>query len=378
MEIKNSSHILILSPLPPPLGGIASWTVSLFMYFSFNSIDNVEHINTAIKFRRVTHINKSLRIVSGIIKSISVLFKLLNHILFFKPDVIHLTSSASLGLFTDRAIVSLASFFNIPIIIHWRFGRIPSLSIQQNWEWNLLRNLIRNCDASIVIDRISLNVLFQAGMTNNVYIPNPTSLVIEKKAKELKVNFNERSSRRILFVGHVTKNKGIFELIEACLTLNSVFELIVIGPYEKNVKHDLMKIASVRDNGSWLTFTGSLIKADVLEQMIRSPFLVLPSYTEGFPNVVIEAMAMGCAIIATEVGAIPDIIDFYSEAPCGICVPTHNIESLKKAITTLLDNPLEAMTMGKRGVTKILNCFTLEKIVPQYQNLWTKVSTKVN
>ena len=59
-----------------------------------------------------------------------------------------------------------------------------------------------------------------------------------------------------------------------------------------------------------------------------SDVFVLPSYTEGFPNVIIEAMAMGKPIIATSVGAIPEMLD----EGCGVVVPPKDADSLQKAL----------------------------------------------
>jgi glycosyltransferase involved in cell wall biosynthesis len=56
---------------------------------------------------------------------------------------------------------------------------------------------------------------------------------------------------------------------------------------------------------------------------------VLPTYTEGFPNVILECMASGCPIITTPVGAIPDMLQFGSTQACGACVDVKDVQGLK-------------------------------------------------
>lgn len=374
MRFKNKLQVLLISPLPPPIGGIAIWTINLLTYFSDNENIIISHLNNAVKLKRITSTSIFIRIISGVSNFIYVFWGLAIRLVFHKPDVIHLTSSASLGLFGDSTIVLLSKLSHVPIITHWHFGRIPKLSEQKNWEWKMLCNLVNKSNRSIVIDNASYTTLLKTGHSNIVNIPNPISHNIEQKAKIIHDQYFKRPNGKIIFVGHVIKAKGVFELVEACLTNFSINELLLIGPYEPNMKKELMKIANKRDNGTWLKLIGPLDKDLVLEQMCNSSILALPSYTEGFPGVVIEAMAMGCAIIATEVGAISEMIDSKSDKPCGICVPIHDIEILKKAIEILIKDPIKAEIMGKRGTNKVLNYYTPEKIILQYQNVWVQVS----
>lgn len=376
MKLQDKPRVLLMSPLPPPVGGIASWTINILSYLSNHNITNVTHLNTAIRFRRITSNNTLLRLISGLLNFNIVFFKLLLSLLRSKPDVIHLTSSASLGLFADSIYVTFARFFQIPIITHWRFGRIPVLANQHNWEWKLLSFVIKRSNSAIVIDGNSYNTLLEKGFTNVVNIPNPISPFVEQKVNSHPKEQIKRKAGSIIFVGHVIKEKGIFELVEACSTNPLINELIIIGPYEEGTKISLCDLANARDSGLWLKIIGPADNNQVLEQMQKSTILALPSYSEGFPNVVIEAMAMGCAIIATEVGAIPEIIDAMSETPCGICVPVQNIESLKKAIAFLIENPEKAEVIGKQGIDRVLNNYIPAKIFSQYQNIWKQISTK--
>jgi glycosyltransferase involved in cell wall biosynthesis len=363
--------LLLISPLPPPVGGIASWTVNMLKYFSANSTGwQVYHQNTAIKYREITNTGKWNRLIGGIRDTRRIIKEFKKNLDKIKPDVIHLTSSASIALFKDILLLILATKRSIPVTIHFRFGRIPALQERKNWEWYMLCKVIHKSHKVIVIDQKSYEALVRAGFKNIVNIPNPVSPDIEQKARIFLTNDNVRSNGRIIFVGHVIKNKGIFELVEACLNITSVKELIVIGPYEESIKKELLKLANSRDNGTWLKLIGPQNKDQVLEQMNKSSILALPSYTEGFPNVVIEAMAMGCAIIASEVGAIPEMIESKSETPCGLCVPIRNKELLIKAIEMLIEDPIKAKMMGRQGAVKILNNYALDKIIIQYQNIW--------
>jgi glycosyltransferase involved in cell wall biosynthesis len=365
--------VLLVSPLPPPIGGIASWTVNLFEYFSVKFDDyEIIHQDTSLKYRKILRNDIISRIYYGILESFRIIKEFKKNIRESSPDIIHHTSSASLALIKDYFILEIARKKKIPFIIHWHFGRIPSLYVSNNWEWKLLRNIIRKSSISVVIDSKSYDTLAKAGFKNIVNIPNPIGINLEHRISNFFTGNNERQKTRLIFVGHIIKNKGVFELVEACSQIPFVNELLLIGPYNLILKQELVKRAYCRDKGEWLKFIGPLSNEKVLELMNQSPILVLPSYTEGFPVVVIEAMAMGCAVIATAVGAIPEMLAIESNKPCGICIPTKNVDKLKDAITYLINNPEKAQTMEKNGKERVLNNYTLERIVEQYKSCWFK------
>jgi glycosyltransferase involved in cell wall biosynthesis len=83
-------------------------------------------------------------------------------------------------------------------------------------------------------------------------------------------------------------------------------------------------------------------------------------------------MAMSCPVIATNVGAIPQMLDCSSDNPCGICINSHNVEELSKAIIFLLKNKEIAMIMAKNGFKRVLGNYTLSKIAKLYENIWNE------
>jgi glycosyltransferase involved in cell wall biosynthesis len=142
------------------------------------------------------------------------------------------------------------------------------------------------------------------------------------------------------------------------------------------IKKELEGIAAGKRNGTWLKFSGQQNKEQVLEIMSNSPLLVLPSYTEGFPMVIIEAMAMGCAIIATDVGAIPEMLALSGDKPCGIGISCRNADMLEKAILTLLNDTEYTKILGQRGIQRVLNAYNGERVNDEYLKAWSMAINK--
>jgi glycosyltransferase involved in cell wall biosynthesis len=376
MDSSQKFKLLLVSPLPPPAGGIQTVTETLMAYLRNNHngmdislYDNSHHLRTATSQSLV------IRILTGIVNSLSTYAAVRKFVRQAKPDIIHLSSSSSFALIKDLMIVNYAKRKNVRVIMHWHFGRIPQLILRENREWKLLRRVITKSTASILIDSASYNALYEFGFRNVFLVPNPVSLAVEIKMMN-RMSGNgyhgdkKEATGRIIFIGHIISDKGVYDLVQACSLIPSVTELVLIGHYENSVRSKLIRMASLRNDNIWLQMPGELSHDKVLDFICKSDILVLPSYTEGFPMVIIEAMAMGCPVIATDVGAIPEMLEAGGEYPCGICVPVKDVEKLKDAISELIDDPVKRKTMGRNGADKVLRHYTVEKIAGQYKSVW--------
>ncbi|WP_160232175.1 glycosyltransferase family 4 protein [Acinetobacter indicus] len=367
--------VLLLSPLPPPVGGIATWTMNIIKYYELKdkkeSDINIIHQNTAIRFRNITKLSFFSRVISGVQDGIRTFIIFFYYLLKYRPDVIHLTSSGSLGLWKDVLFVYIAKLFNIPLTIHFRFGRIPEISKLNNWEWKILQKVVSLSSSAIVLDDTSEHTLTGQGFKHIYTIPNPISDSVENvmNTQEDGIWNDKRVYRNILFVGHVTKNKGIFELVQSFSLLSNVDELILIGPFELEVKNQIIELAGIKSDK--ITFTGALDKVEVLNAMKRATVLVLPSYTEGFPNVIIEAMAMQCPIVATKVGAVASMLNDGCSNPAGLIVEPKNVEALTESLDFIISNPEQAKIFAHNAYLKVKSEYTLETVCHQYEKIWT-------
>lgn len=379
--MKEKKTILLLSPIPPPLGGIASWTKHILQYYN-NEEKNINfsiiHLSTSNKKRRVTDKRQIFRILTGIINTLQVIIDFYLKIKNKKPDIVHFSSSASFGLFRDCLIQYIIKSNKVANIIHFHFGRIPILAEKKNWEWYLLKKIISNSTQAIVIDQKSYTTLHLLGFSNINYIPNPIApeILDIKKITRKELNINE--SKNIVFVGHVIPAKGVFELVKACLEIPNLF-LELIGPVEDSIKEDLFFIASQRDNGEWLKIPGGKSTEYVIEKMISTNIFCLPSYTEGFPNVILESMACGCTIISTNVGAIPQMLNITDlNNQCGICIEPKDSKAIKNTIEYYINNPEVAKLHGNNARKRVLTEYNMPTIWKMLENIWFKANYRNN
>lgn len=282
-------------------------------------------------------------------------------------DIIHICTSASLSLVKDFILLKYAKRIGIKSIVHFHFGRIPMIIGSNNWEGRLLKKICRLATKVIAMDKKSQTTLQNAGFINIEYCPNPLSMSIIHHIQKEEINI-PKFCNKLLFVGHVIPTKGVYELVQACNTIDGI-ELHIVGRVDSNVKSELLQIASNKINGQWLNICDEVSHELVINEMMSSSIFILPSYTEGFPNVILEAMACGCPIIATKVGAIPEMLDIDNN-PCGIGINPQSPEEIYDAITLLQKNEDMRQQLGNKARERVNELYAMPKVWQQLVNIW--------
>lgn len=364
--MKNRKSVVFLSPLFP-IGGITSWTKNMLEYIQQAEIQGIYHVDGSVKFKTPNNaIHPLYRVVSGIVDTIHIFYLLVKNCFKYHPAVIHIATSGSFSLCKDVFYLIIGRCFKAKCIFHYRFGRIPELSESKNWEWHLLCFNVRYAYRVIVIDASSYSTLCDNGFGSKTrLIGNPCSQRVALLANK---GVEKKQKNHFVFVGHIIRTKGVYELLDAFSQLRNESHLTMIGPYDEKIKNDLLTISQRRE-GDWFCLLGNQPSEVVLEYMSKADALILPSYTEGFPNVVLEAMAMGCPVLATPVGAIRDMIDADGEQAAGICFEAKSADAIIEVLDKFssVDNHLDYAINGKR---KVLACYTMKSIFSQYQKVW--------
>lgn len=140
-----------------------------------------------------------------------------------------------------------------------------------------------------------------------------------------------------IFIGRIVKDKGINELVKAFSKLNneiSATRLILVGPYEQDLDPVLPETLEEIERNQAIEAVGS--QTDVRPWLAASDALVFPSYREGFPNVVIEAGAMGLPSIVTDINGSREII---IDGENGTIIQPQDSEDLYSAMKRMIQNP---------------------------------------
>lgn len=151
------------------------------------------------------------------------------------------------------------------------------------------------------------------------------------------------ASEAVIFIGRMDVKKGLRELIDAAVALHPErpdlhVYLVGEGP-DKPIMQSA--IETHRAAGYIHLLPGCAFDA-VAVWMAAADLVVLPSYMEGCPNVVLEALASGRPVVATDVGGIPEILS----SECGLLVPPRDANALARALASVLDRSWDAKAIS--------------------------------
>jgi len=173
-------------------------------------------------------------------------------------------------------------------------------------------------------------------------------------------------SRAVLTVGRLDPQKGLDDLLAAVALVTprvSDAHFLIVG--EGPERTHLEEAISAHNLGDRVHLAGW--RADIPEIMASSSLLVLSSLWEGLPNVILEAMAAGLPVVATEVEGVSEVV---VHGKTGLLVPAKSPERLAAAIEQLLASPDESRAFGAAGRTRVANEFSWEQMTSRYAALY--------
>lgn len=334
---KDITNVLMFGPCLSEQGGMGS--VQKLIVDSAPKELNINHITTW-NGKSSTSILFSSAIVT-------FLYQLLKN----RVDVVHIHVSER-GSVLRKSILALVAFaFRKPVIMHTHgcefhifYDNLPKVAQR------LLSKIWQNCSRVIVLSKSWQQTYIRQLhlQPDRVLVKyNPVSVpqnVTTKKNHSEKITF--------LFLGKINQRKGIFDLFEAIAQLSFNYqkkiELVIAGSGEINKAIALaqeLKIDFLISFPGWVNTK----QRDCL--LKKADIFVLPSYNEGLPMALLEAMTWKLPVITTPVGGIPEIV-IHNEN--GLLIEPGNIEELLESIQTLIDDESLRSNLGNAAYEKAL------------------------
>ncbi len=357
---KQLLKVCFIAPAPPPFGGISKW-LSLMCSFADDHRKTLEYTIINISPSKSISEGRNMwdRIIGSGIDMLRKKRELVRLIKKEKIDVIHMTTSGQLAIIRDLVLLKATGKRKIPSVYHIHMGRTSQILEGKGWERRLLVRAMRLASTVVVLDQNSYAAAKrELPHINIVKLPNPIDLhKLPKLASDAK--------KEIVFVGWNIPTKGVEELVSAWNNIGKQFPdycLRLIGPVQEQYKAYLDSLVKV-DN---IVIAGELPHEKVMEIMNSSSVFILPSHTEGFPNVIIEAMALKKPIIATKVGAIPEMLDENR----GILIESKSIEQIEEALINCITNVDGTRKMAQNAYDYALKNYDISKVFIEHEKIW--------
>lgn len=368
---SHKIKVLLCSPSPEQTGGIAMWTRTIVNNFYPNNHIPIRLVLCAMNRSAFVNYNTNYftRIYRGVLDYVLILFRFTKLLIVEKPLIVHINTSGSIGFIKDILVSLISRLIGVKVIIHFHFGRIPYLK-KYSFEYTLLKFVDILVNHYIVLDLNSLNSLRTLTKKPVSFVPNPLSEDFIN-AVDLNENIIEKEMCRLLFVGHVIPTKGVEELIDSFLTLEG-FTLKVAGKIDEGYFGYLNDKYNSNSRYERVIFLGEVGLDELVSLYLESAIFILPSYTEGFPNVVIEALYSGCCVISTNVGAIPYITQADSSNPLATLINPRNANEISEAINEVcIKMNFSSHKLG--SVRKnIVNRFSASLVVEELSEIYSK------
>lgn len=349
------------------IGGISVWAKAIVSQYQRVESDIDLEVFALDRKTYVRGVNALVRLWTGIVEYVQLVRKVWKQIDAGAYDAIHLCSTASLSLIKDWLILGYAHRKGLKTFLHFHNGRVREIVSRKNWESRLLRRVLKVVDVPIVMDAFSFNALGEWNITTAVNLPNPLSSFVSESIASCDP-LPERVKGRLLFVGHIVDIKGVYELVEACTRMPDVC-LRMVGYAEEDVKQRLLTIASQRE-GDWLELTGGLSRENTIREILSADVLIAPSYMEGFPNVILEAMACGTPIIASRVGGIPEMLDNGS---CGVLIEPRSVDAIVTAVESFVKDEQKKSKCAQLGKERVNGMYSISSVWNQLTSIWRGV-----
>ena len=285
-----------------------------------------------------------LPVISRSLNGAMIAYRLLPHVRRFNPDIL-----LSYFIYPDGyAAVRIGRTLGIPVVVTAvgsDINRIPD-PIGRRLTRCTLRNaaFVSTVSEDLRIKAIALGA--DPAHTRTKLNGCDTTVFYPLDRREARHALNiDPDAKVIVYVGRLDLRKGLMELIDAVAQLTPQHpDLLCYIVGDGPDKPALLEAIASHNAASRIVIAPSCPTAQVALWMAAADLITLPSYNEGCPNVVVEAIATGRPVVATNVGGIPELVD----NSCGRLVPPEDTPALARALDEVLTQTWSAETISSR------------------------------
>ena len=378
----NISKIKVLMLAPQKLvGGITTWARFLLKYINPEHVD-IKIIETS---RMFVELGQGLGLrgaLLGMRDAIKRFFQIVYWLIKFRPDVVHVNTSPSIGLLVrDVPLFIFLRIIGVQCVAHLHGGNVHGFYGIKGLKKCILRVGFRCCRAIFVITRECESQGRQLFGERIIYVPNMIDDELLKDISEKQIfSLQQKNPLELIHVAWQSPMKGSLDIVRAMqFTQTSVRcdligkaaldkECLINGEIDQLGVREKVSLAGVK--------TGQVLDTAYR----RADIFLLPTHKEGpegFPMVILEAMAYGVPIIANEVGNIREMIGFDTDHPAGVLlkqVDPIDPKELAALIDDLANDTEKRRAFSRNGIHRVTREYAASNVVPKIEQIWTVIA----
>lgn len=364
--------IILIGSVPPPHHGVCIQN-QLILNSKIKNEFELIHLSNSYK--------KNIRSVGtfnlfGILSAILSYLKLFRYLFCEKSYVVYMTlAQNNIGFIRDSIYILIGKLFkNTKVLIHCRGSIYYKHYCSLN---NLLKKyfdyVYSKTDYCIVLGNRLKNMMSKWFSEDEVFIvPNGTIF-------KNRFNNDDKENNNIIlgYIGIISEQKGIYELLNSFQDIHSKYndvKLHIAGSFVDNETEKKVKnIILCNKLDDRIIFVGNVDGVEKEKFYNSIDVLLMPSWHEGHPNVILEALVSNLPIIASDVGAVSEsVIENYN----GFLIPAKDSSSLTEKIEILLNRNELIRTMGIKSYELYLEKFTEEIYINKMINVFNIITEK--
>lgn len=276
-------------------------------------------------------------------------------------EIVHIHGAANASFYRCRMFIRQAKKYGKKVILHEHAADFREFYAEAKDKKEIV-DTINSCDKLIVLSQSWKEYFSGIGVEekkiavlNNIVSP-PVIKPLQRKDNKL----------HLLFLGEISKRKGGYDLLKAIVENKEIFENRLCLRMGGNVVDgDIRKYISDNQLSEIVSYEGWIAGDHKIDCLNWADVYILPSYNEGLPIAILEAMSYSHPIISTPVGGIPEVVHDKN----GILVEPGNIQQIASSLKYYMDNKDAIKQQGAESF-KIVQNFLPEKVFRDLQSIY--------
>lgn len=308
--------------------------------------------------------SKLKKLVKGIVGYFHFVWVLMIH----KPDLVHIHSSFGPSFYRKIPFILLSNWFHKPVINHIHGAEFDIFYRKaSSRKKNLIRKVYNRCDRLIALSEEWKENLSEIVPADHIIVIQNYSQLNETACQERKVR---KSNNQVLFLGELGRRKGCFDIpavVKCVVDAMPNVRFVLAGDGAESDKQAIFELVQGFGVEKNVVFPGWIRGADKDYQLRSADLFFLPSYHEGMPMSVLDAMGYGLPVVSTNVGGIPQIV---LDGINGFCCVPGDVEMLGKRIIEILTNDQLRMAFSEESLKLVKKDYSLSSHIDKLQKVY--------
>ena len=353
----NHPVVLVLGPHRDAISGVSTH-VNLLMESALGDDFELLHFQVGSEGRGESRLGKVLRLVASP-------FALFATILFRHVSLVHINTSLNTRAYwRDLVYLAIAKLLRARVVYQVHGGELPEKFFGgRRGPTAFLRWTLGLPDLLVVLASCELEAYRQFVPEQNV-VAVPNGIDCRPFAHIPTIVSSTRDPLNLIYIGRLAREKGLYETLQGirlALELGVDARLTIAGGGAEEAR--LRRYAIALGIAPRVAFVGPVFGDDKVNLMSGADVMLLPSYSEGLPYALLEAMAAGLPVIATPVGAIPDVVTHGTH---GHLVPPRNGKAIAEALALMAGDRERIGWMSRACRRRVRAAYSIERVAREF------------